>query len=96
MDSVEKAIIRMAAAQEQTTKNVDELRREFKGVIHTLSEIGVLDNKIASSHRRINELKADIAKLEKKLDDRNKLLVATLISAVGALIGVVFMFLKGG
>ncbi len=90
------SVIELIAAQKQTSKNIDELRKEFKDVVATLSKIGVLESKINAAHLRIDDIKSDSKEQDAKAFKIMMLLITTLISSLGAMLGVVFLFLKGG
>ncbi len=94
---LKEAVIELVLAQKQTTKNIDELRSEFKEVMLVLGQVGVLNQKISSAHRRIDEQvilikelinrsDIDIDKLNAKIDKIVYLWITTLISSVGALV----------
>ena len=90
------AVLELIFAQKQTTKNVDELRKDIKGMVDNIAKIGVLESKINSAHRRIDDIKADDKEQNAKAFKIMMLLITTLISSLGAMLGVVFLFLKGG
>jgi predicted nucleic acid-binding Zn-ribbon protein len=75
----ERAIV----AQEQTTKNLNELRREFKGLMNAVSKMSAIEEKLNAAHSRIRELKSDMEKDIDKLDNKFMKWMWTMLGLLG-------------
>ncbi len=75
----EKAI----TAQEQTTKNLNELRREFKDLMNAVSKMSAIEEKLNAAHSRIRELKDDMQKDIDKLDNKFMKWMWTMLGLLG-------------
>jgi len=87
------AIIELTMAQKQTSKNLDGLRAEFREIVHAVSRMSALDEKLSSAHARIGELKTDTQGELKRLDAKFMKWMWTVIAMMAASMGILFDFL---
>ena len=90
---IKEAIIELTMAQKQTSKNLDNLRVEFKEIVHAVSKMSALDEKLSSAHARISELKLDTNEQVRRLDAKLMKWLWTVIGLMAASAGILLDFL---